>query len=167
MSKVSIIIPLYNAVNYVYETLDSCFSQSYQNFEVIVVENGSTDGSWNIINTIEDERLKCFQTSKANAAAARNFGFRQAGGEYIMFLDADDLISKYKIELQINKLLNSPEDYVASCAWGKFTNSKREANFEEQDVWRVENPVEWCSSSWRGNGMMIPGCWLIPKNIIL
>lgn len=166
MKIVSIIIPLHNAEAYILETLKSCFEQIYTNIEVIVVENGSSDNSWEFLNTIADTRLQCYQIDIANASAARNFGYKKATGDYIMFLDADDIVSKTKIDKQLRVLENLEEGWIASCAWGKFTNSIEQACFIQQDTWRIKDPVQWCITSWNGGGMMIPGCWLIPKPII-
>tara|TARA_B100000795_G_scaffold247608_1_gene213928 strand:+ start:2169 stop:3116 length:948 start_codon:yes stop_codon:yes gene_type:complete len=166
MKIVSIIIPLHNAEAYILETLKSCFEQIYTNIEVIVVENGSSDNSWEFLNTIADTRLQCYQIDIANASAARNFGYKKATGDYIMFLDADDIVSKTKIDKQLRVLENLEEGWIASCAWGKFTNTIEQASFIQQDTWRIKDPVQWCITSWNGGGMMIPGCWLIPKPII-
>ena len=166
MKIVSIIIPLHNAEAYILETLKSCFEQIYTNIEVIVVENGSSDNSWEFLNTIADTRLQCYQIDIANASAARNFGYKKATGDYIMFLDADDIVSKTKINKQLRVLENLEEGWIASCAWGKFTNTIKQASFIQQDTWRIKDPLQWCITSWNGGGMMIPGCWLIPKSII-
>ena len=166
MKIVSIIIPLHNAEAYILETLKSCFEQIYTNIEVIVVENGSSDNSWEFLNTIADTRLQCYQIDIANASAARNFGYKKATGDYIMFLDADDIVSKTKIDKQLRVLENLEEGWIASCAWGKFTNTIEQASFIQQDTWRIKDPLQWCITSWNGGGMMIPGCWLIPKPII-
>lgn len=164
--KVSIIIPLYNAAAYIRDTLNSCLSQNYKNIEVVVVENGSIDNSFHIVQSIRDDRLQVFQITTNSAAAARNYGFKKSTGDYIMFLDADDMLSSNKVELQINALAQKPAGYVASCAWAKFTTNIEEAQIKEQPVWKVQKPVDWCVSSWTGGGMMIPGCWLIPRQVI-
>ena len=83
-----------------------------------------------------------------------------------MFLDADDLISIDKIQLQVEALSKSPADAIASCAWGKFEHIQEEASFDPQQVWTIQDPVDWCIQSWRGGGMMVPACWLIPRYII-
>ena len=125
MKKVSIIIPLHNAESFILETLDSCLNQTYSNIEIIIVENGSKDASWELVKTIKDKRVKCFQLSKPNASAARNYGFKKATGNYINFLDADDVISKNKIEQQMNSFSKITENFVMSCAWGKFIEKQK------------------------------------------
>ena len=71
-----------------------------------------------------------------------------------------------KIELQLKALSAKPEGWIASCAWAKFKTNTKEAIIKPQKVWTIQNPIDWCLQSWMGEGMMIPGCWLIPKPII-
>ena len=166
MTKVSIIIPLYNSEAYIAQTIDSCLGQTHRDIEIIVVENGSTDKSYQVVKSIDDKRLSVFQIPTPNAAAARNYGYQKAKGAYIVFLDADDVMASNKIELQLKALSKKPEGWVASCAWAKFKINTKEAVIKPQKVWAIQNPVDWCLQSWMGGGMMIPGCWLIPKPII-
>ena len=166
MTKVSIIIPLYNNEAYIAQTIDSCLGQTHDNIEIIVVENGSTDKSYQVVKSIDDKRLSVFQIPTPNAAAARNYGYQKATGAYIVFLDADDVLAPNKIELQLTVISKKPEGWVACCAWAKFKTNTKEAIITPQEVWQMQNPVTWLVTSWMGGGMMIPGCWLIPKPII-
>ena len=166
MTKVSVIIPLHNSKAYIKQTIKSCLAQTHDNIEIIVVENGSTDQGYQIVKSIDDKRLSVFQILKPNAAAARNYGYHKATGAYIVFLDADDVMASNKIELQLKALSAKPEGWVASCAWAKFKTNTKEAVISPQKVWTIQNPIDWCLQSWMGEGMMIPGCWLIPKPII-
>ena len=166
MTKVSIIIPLYNSEAYIAQTIDSCLAQTHRDIEIIVAENGSTDKSYQIVKSIDDKRLSVFQIPTPNAAAARNYGYQKATGTWIIFLDADDVMASNKIELQLKALSAKPEGWVACCAWAKFTTNTKEAIITPQEVWNIQNPLTWCVASWTGGGMMIPGCWLIPKPII-
>ena len=166
MTKVSIIIPLYNSEAYITQTIDSCLAQTHDNIEIIVVENGSTDQGYQIVKSIDDKRLSVFQILKPNAAAARNYGYHKATGTYIIFLDADDVMASNKIELQLKALSAKPEGWVASCAWAKFKTNTKEAVISPQKVWAIQNPIDWCLQSWTGGGMMVLSGWLIPKPII-
>ena len=166
MIKVSIIIPLYNSEAYITQTISSCLAQTHDNIEIIVIENGSTDKSYQVVKSIDDKRLSVFQIPTPNAAAARNYGYHKATGTYVMFLDADDVLVPNKIELQIAALSGKPEGWIASCAWARFKTNTKKAIITPQKVWNIQNPIDWCLQSWMGEGMMIPGCWLIPKPII-
>jgi len=86
----SIIIPLYNKEKHIKDTLNSVWSQSYSNFEVIVVNDGSTDHSLREVNAIKDERLKIFSIENQGVSHARNYGISEATADLLVFLDADD-----------------------------------------------------------------------------
>ena len=93
--KISIIIPVYNAENYIKDCLNSIINQKFHAIEVIVVDDGSTDSSKEIIQkiAITDSRVSYFYKENSGVSDARNFGLRQATGEYIWFVDSDDLIA--------------------------------------------------------------------------
>jgi len=162
---VSIIIPVHNAAATIGETISSCLAQNHTEIELILVENGSSDGSWQMISSYEDERIQAFQLQEGNAAAARNFGFEQSKGDFVKFLDADDLLNPDHIALQISALKRHAGK-LASASWVKFDNNLNENEVQPQQVWLVRKPVDWLLSSWNGGGMMVPGCWLIPRPII-
>ena len=166
MNKVSIIIPLHNAVAFVNEAIDSCLNQTYANIEVIVVENGSKDGSWDCLQGYEDSRLIVHQIEAASATIARNYGYKKSTGNYIMFLDADDVLSLDKVENQMALFKVFGNDVLISCAWGKFTNDISKTSFVLQKVWNDLLPVDWLVTSWAGGGMMQTACWLTPKGLI-
>lgn len=88
--RFSVVIPTYNRSRSILPTLDSCFKQSFDNFEVIVVDDGSTDDSLQVLSDVADTRLKVISQNNAGPAAARNLGMQQAEGKYIAFLDSDD-----------------------------------------------------------------------------
>lgn len=90
--KVSILIPCYNSERFVAETLDSCLAQTYRNIEIIVVDDGSTDNSFAIAKSFESNIIKVYRQDNSGACAARNYAFRKSSGEYIVYLDADDIL---------------------------------------------------------------------------
>ena len=98
---VSIVIPVYNAEKCISDTMASIRSQSYSNWEVIMVDDGSTDRSLDIMKSIDDANVKVLENGGGSAALARNKGIEAASGRYIAFLDADDLWSPDKLEKQI------------------------------------------------------------------
>jgi len=117
---VSVIIPAYNRADLLSQTIMSCAIQTYRNHEVIVVDDGSKE---DIRAVIERVRKSCgrpgiiryFRQSRSGANAARNWGLREAVGEFIQFLDSDDLLHPHKIEIQRDFLLsNSAIDMVFS-----------------------------------------------------
>ena len=120
---VSVIIPLYNAENYIAETINSVIGQSWKNLEILVIDDGSTDHSLSVAKTFESASIKVFHQDNKGASAARNKGLREAKGEYIQFIDADDLISSNKIEAQL-KLLKHHPGHVCSCSTVYFFDAE-------------------------------------------
>src|SRR4029450_5225599 len=94
--KVSVIIPTYNGAGFIGETIDSVLEQTYQDFELIVVDDGSTDETHKVLNSYGDKLKICSQANRG-VTAARNAGIQAASGELIAFLDHDDLWEKEKL----------------------------------------------------------------------
>lgn len=108
MQLVSIIIPVYQAEKYIAATVKSVLDQTYPNFELIVIDDGTPDRSIEICQQFTDPRIKIIRQENRGVASARNHGIRLAQGEYIAFLDADDLWAPTKIEKHLNHLESSP-----------------------------------------------------------
>lgn len=106
---ISIIIPCYNQDKFLDEALQSVLNQSYTNWECIVVNDGSTDNSESIAKnwTVKDSRFRCFHKTNSGVSATRNYALDKVKGDYIQFLDADDVIDKYKLELSLSLLEKS------------------------------------------------------------
>lgn len=162
-SKVSVIIPCFNAAAYIGETLGSVFAQTWPNVEVIVVDDGSTDNSAAVIKGFGSTKL-IFQ-DRRGAAAARNRGWAEASGDFIQFLDADDIIDPDKISLQVARLRERP-DCVASAEWGRFMGSPARTAFIREENWEDLSPLEWLvRSRATGLGMLFPALWLVPRAV--
>ncbi|KKD39484.1 glycosyltransferase family 2 protein [Limnoraphis robusta] len=119
MPQISIIIPVYNGATTIQATIDSVLAQTFSDFELIIVDDGSTDDTLKIISQYGDPRIQVVSSSHAGAAATRNRGLKQASGEYIAFLDADDLWTPDKLEAQLNALQTHLEAAVA-YSWTDF-----------------------------------------------
>lgn len=99
---VSIVVPVYNAEKYIKDTVDSVLAQTYDNWELILVENGSTDGTPEILKEFKDPRIKClWAEGNIGAARARNWGVENSTGRFVGYIDADDLWVPDKLEKQI------------------------------------------------------------------
>lgn len=102
MNKVSIVIPTYNSAPFIKESVESALGQNYSNKEIIVVDDGSTDNTREILfRYTKNKKIKCIHQKRSGAAAARNTGIRQATGEFVAFLDADDIWLPEKLEKQL------------------------------------------------------------------
>jgi glycosyltransferase involved in cell wall biosynthesis len=113
MPIISVIIPVYNGQKTIRETIESVLNQTFKDFELIVINDGSQDATLEIISSVPDCRLKVFSYPNAGQAASRNRGFSHSTGEFIAFLDADDLWTPDKLEAQLKALQNNPQAAVA------------------------------------------------------
>lgn len=108
---VSIIIPNYNNERFIKECIESVINQTYQNIEIIVVDDESTDGSIRIINELQKEyNILLFQQKHSNAAIARNYGIKNAKGKFLLFLDSDDVLYENAIEVLVTTITKNDSD---------------------------------------------------------
>lgn len=124
--KVSVIIPVYNAENYLKECLDSILKQTLQEIEVICVNDGSSDGSLSILNEYvkEDSRLKIISQENQGAGSARNNGLKYAKGLFVIFLDCDDIFEHNMLEIMYSKAILLNLD-VCVCRSDQFNNDTK------------------------------------------
>lgn len=122
---VSVIIPTYNRQETIFAAINSVLEQSYSNLELLIVDDGSTDNTINIISSINDSRIKVYKQDKNRGANyCRNYGISKAAGEYIAFNDSDDIWHTDKLEKCIKKLENSDIDIVFSSFLRIYKNNK-------------------------------------------
>lgn len=125
MPLISVIIPVYNGEKTIRETIESVLKQTCADLEVIVINDGSQDSTLNIVSSIKDPRLKVFNYSNSGVSASRNRGFDLASGEFISFLDADDLWTSDKLEAQLKALQANPSAAVA-YSWVNYITETSE-----------------------------------------
>ena len=113
MPLISVVIPAYNASKTIQETIESVLNQTFTDFELIVINDGSQDTTLEVIDCIKDHRLKVFSYPNAGVSASRNRGLAKATSEYVSFLDADDLWTPDKLEAQLQALQANPQSAVA------------------------------------------------------
>ena len=121
MELISIIVPVYKAEKYLSECIDSVLNQTYENFELILVDDGSPDNSGKICDEYaeKDKRIKVIHKENGGVSSARNAGLDNAQGEYITFVDSDDIVDKQYIELMYNKLVEKSAD-LCFCHFDRF-----------------------------------------------
>lgn len=122
--KFSIVIPLYNKQNCIRETLRSVFNQSYTDFEVLVVDDGSTDGSLDVVKEFNDERLRIIEKPNSGVSATRNEGIRAAANEWIAFLDADDIWTSFHLETLVKVHNQHPKAEVLCSNYETFSSNE-------------------------------------------
>ncbi len=162
---VSIIISAYNAEKYIEQTIQSVLSQTWQPLEIIVVNDGSTDNTQKIVERFISQSVKIINQSNKGQDAALNEGFRQSNGDYIKFMDSDDLINPSMIERQV-ETLNGSKDFIAYSEWARFYGKDfQQANFKTLKYWKDSLPLDFLTAE--PNGVMLQcGIMLIPKQII-
>lgn len=164
---VSICIPCHNAVSYIGPALESSLAQTYSNIEVILVDDGSTDGSADVARQFRSRGVTLITENCGSAAKARNRALKEASGDYVKFFDADDVMSADHIRLQMERL-DGREDAVASSEWGRFYNDDLSSFISNpQNVWRDMMATDWLVEAWYdARPMMQPGMFLIPRKIL-
>ena len=130
---ISIIIPVYNRVDIISETLDSVLSQSYQNWECIIVDDGSTDNSWDFLSEYikKDSRFHLYKrpnNRKSGGCGARNFGYLKSKGKYVKWLDSDDIIEKELVEKEVQKLEENRELKFVYCGMTFLEDKNQQRN---------------------------------------
>jgi glycosyltransferase involved in cell wall biosynthesis len=163
---VSIIVPCCNGASWIADAIQSCLGQTWSNCEIIIVDNGSTDESLAVARRYESRNVIVLECPRPGASAARNLGLARASGEFIQLLDADDLLERDKIRIQLERLRLGPQSCLASGAWARFRRQPCAAAFRIEPVWRDLGPEEFLIASWQGGGMMPDFAWLTPRAVI-
>lgn len=138
----SVIIPLYNKELSIINTIESVLSQTFQDFEIVIVNDGSTDDSGKIVKTMSDPRIRLINQSNQGVSAARNKGIKEAKNEWIALLDGDDLWEKNHLEeimRMMNKLPSSSKRkvYATSFEYSNKLNRKSPSSYSE--IFEVNN----------------------------
>jgi glycosyltransferase involved in cell wall biosynthesis len=120
---ISVVIPVYNGAKTIRETIESVLAQTFSDIEVIVVDDGSTDRTVEVVNSIADDRIRLFSYPNGGQAASRNRGMARAWGDYYAYIDADDLWTPDKLERQLQALQDNPKAGVA-YSWVDYVNEK-------------------------------------------
>jgi glycosyltransferase involved in cell wall biosynthesis len=163
---VSILIPAFNAERWVGATVRNALAQTYPRIELIIVDDGSSDATLEILKGIQGPKVKLLSQPHAGPGAARNLAFQNSQGEFIQYLDADDLLHCSKIEAQLARLLRAEHGYVASCAWCRFYGLEPVETFAPAADWRDLSAIEWLILGWGGGGTMPIHTWLTPRRLI-
>jgi glycosyltransferase involved in cell wall biosynthesis len=164
---VSVLIPAYNAAAYLRDTLDSVLAQSWPHIEVIVVDDGSRDETLTIAQGYVSARIQVVTQANAGASSARNRAFALATGEYIQYLDADDLLHPDKLRAQLDCLQRRPSAQLSSSAWTIFTEVPDESTLRPTTLWRdYADPAQWLVDAWENQVWMQPSAWLTHRSLI-
>ena len=162
---VSILIPAYNAERWIAETLGSALAQTWPRKEIIVVDGGSTDKTLAIARRFESSVVRVVSRRNKSASAARNAALELAGGDYIQWLDADDLLAPDKIAVQMEAAGRASNRTLLCSGWGTFMYRPSRARFSPTLLWTDLTPVEWFLRRLRQNLHMQTATWLVSRQL--
>lgn len=163
---VSILIPCHNAAPWLAATLDSALAQTWPKIEVIVVDDGSTDDSLALARSFTGRGVRVLEQPNRGACAARNRARRSANGDFIQYLDADDLLLPDKIARQIS-VLTAPgfTGSLVSAEWARFNGEPATATSCPDELWQDQDAVTWETLALAKNLMMHPAAWLMTRSL--
>jgi GT2 family glycosyltransferase len=141
MPIISVIVPAYNSEQTILETIESVLQQTFSDFELIVINDGSTDRTLELLNTVKDPRLKIFSYPNAGVSVARNRGITHTSGDFIAFLDHDDLWTSDKFEVQLAALQQHPEAGLV-YSWAYYMDEKGESFYADKSIFIEGNVYE-------------------------
>ena len=163
---VSILIPAYNAERWISDAIRSAIEQTWDRKEIVVVDDGSKDRTVAKARLFESDCMKVYTQANQGAAAARNKAFSLCSGDYIQWLDADDLIAPDKIARQMHALGDSPNKRVlVSGEWGKFIYRYERAKFVPTALWTDLPKVEWLTRKMEQDLYMQTAAWLVSREL--
>ncbi len=163
---VSILIPAYNAENLIAYTLRSAVGQTWRRKEIIVVDDGSRDGTAEVARRFASNNVKVVSTDNQGLSAAVNNAYRLCQGDYIQELDADDILAPDKIEKQLGALRESENKRtLLSGPWASFHFRTNRAQFVRNPLWEDLTPVEWLLRKMGGNLHMQNATWLVSREL--
>jgi glycosyltransferase involved in cell wall biosynthesis len=165
--KVSILIPAYNAASFLAKTIESSLQQTWPELEIIIVDDGSQDNTLAIAQTYAGPTVRVVTQPNRGASAARNHAFSLATGDYIQYLDADDLLHPNKIKSQIDCLAQHPTAKLSASAWGMFYDVPDEHALRPTVLWQdYHDPIQWLVTAWENGVWMQPSAWLTHRSLI-
>ncbi|HET8925034.1 MAG TPA: glycosyltransferase family 2 protein [Candidatus Acidoferrum sp.] len=163
---VSILIPAFNAEEWISDTLRSAIGQTWDRKEIIVVDDGSRDRTLEVARQFECDGVRVITQKNQGAAAARNTAFSLSKGDYIQWLDADDLLAPDKIARQLEAFGQSgSKSTLLSSAWGRFLYRYKRAQFVPTALWCDLSPTEWLLRKMQQNLHMQTATWLVSREL--
>jgi len=163
---VSILIPAYNAERWIGDTIQSALAQTWPRAEVIIVDDGSRDRTFQTARQFASKTVSVVTQENQGASAARNRAFELSQGDYVQWLDADDLVAPDKIARQMEAAeeVGSKRTLISS-AWAYFIYSQNRAEFVPTPLWCDLAPVEWLIRKMGQNLQMPPATWLVSREL--
>ena len=162
----SILIPAYNAQKFIAASVSSALAQNWDQKEIIIVDDGSADNTASIAKTFESKYVKVVTQGNSGASAARNTALRHAQGDYIQWLDADDLLAPDKISTQLRAAESGTTSRVLlSGAYAEFTVQPYHATFTPNALWQDLEPIDFFLTRFTRNLWMSNCAWLVSRKL--
>ena len=162
---VSILVPCHNAEPWLSATLESALAQTWLEREIILVDDGSTDGSAEIARSFASRGVRVFCQTNRGASAARNRALAEAKGDFIQYLDADDLLAPFKLQAQMEMLRHRAPGVVASGRWCRFEGDPSRRRVVDSPIFRDLSAMEFLLLAASEGHMMHPAAWLTPRHV--
>jgi GT2 family glycosyltransferase len=163
---VSILIPAYNAGRWIGRTIESALAQTWENKEIIVVDDGSRDDTLEIAKSFGSASVSVVTQPNKGAGAARNHAFGLSKGDFIQWLDADDLLAPDKIALQMKAAGSREKDLTLySSVYGVFYHRLEKTKFVPTSLWQDLSPADWLTHSFAECLWMNPAVWLVSREL--
>jgi glycosyltransferase involved in cell wall biosynthesis len=163
---VSILMPAFNAQEWIGDTIKSAIDQTWSRKEIIIIDDGSRDQTLPIARQFASKEVSVVTQANLGPSAARNRAFSICQGDYIQWLDADDLLASDKIERQIEALDHGTDKrMLLSSAWGEFMYRPHRAKFVPTALWCDLSPVEWLMRKMGQNLHMQTATWLVSREL--
>lgn len=163
---VSILIPAYNASKWIESTIMSAINQTWERKEIVIVDDGSSDNTYDIISRYENKGVKIIKQMNKGGCAARNEAYRNSNGDYIQWLDADDILDTDKISAQMRyaEVINNNMVLLTS-SWANFYRNTKKGKFIPNNLWKDQTPVDWITYKMGDIVWMNPASWLISRKL--
>ena len=163
---VSILIPAHNAERWIGDTLESAIAQTWEKKEIIVVDDGSSDKTFEVARRYESRAVRVIRQENRGSAGARNAAFGLSQGEFLQWLDADDLLGADKIARQMEAYMRAGSSKTLLAGpWGSFMYRVRRAQFRPTELWCDLSPVEWLLHKMQANVYMQTAVWLVSREL--
>lgn len=164
---VSILIPAYNAERWIGETIRSALDQTWPRVEIVIVDDGSSDGTSDVVQAFRSRSINLVTQRNSGVCVARNAAYARAQGNFIQWLDADDLLAPDKIACQMQRFAEygSDDRMLLSGATGTFVDDPAKASFVPTTVWTDLSPRELLVRKFTDNAHIVLHSWLIPRRL--
>lgn len=163
---VSILIPAYNAERWIKDTIESALDQTWPKKEIIIIDDGSSDNTAQIIKKYESKSVKIITQKNMGAPAARNKALSFAQGDYIQWLDNDDLLAPDKISQQLEYSYRDQNPLILySAPFGRFYYCYQRARFARNSLWKDLTPLDYFLIKFTENVWLQPGVWMVSRKL--